>query len=125
MLLLDVCLDEADGPLEVRCDDVVQRVAAVDEEVVDLLADVVWVRADGEDGGDVERAEGWLRRCLNRAEVDVQDVVVLGDARRGCQSFAAGDDTLRTVVVRSELVERACSARNGSIRAESEAVRRM
>ena len=91
MLLLDVCLDEADGPLEVRCDDVVQRVAAVDEEVVDLLADVVWVRADGEDGGDVERAEGWLRRRFNRAEVDVRDngaeraETVVGTLRRGAR----------------------------------------
>ena len=62
VFLLGVCLDEADGPLKVRCDDVVQRVAAVDEEAVDLRTDVERVRASGEDGGDVERAEGWIRR---------------------------------------------------------------
>ena len=90
MLLLDV-LGEADGPLEVRCDDVVHRVAPVDDEVVYLLTGVERVRADGEDGGDVERAEGWLRRCFNRAEVDVRDngaeraETVVGTLRRGAR----------------------------------------
>ena len=54
MLLLDAFLDEAGGPLKVRRDDVVLRVAAVDEEAAGLLTGVERVRADGEDGADVE-----------------------------------------------------------------------
>ena len=99
--------------------------AAVDEEAVGLLTNQERVRADGDDG-DVERAEGWFRSCFVRAEVDVRDDDVRGELREGAAKvLCGGDDSLKTVVMMFELIEKECSARNGSILAKSKVVRRL